>query len=462
MGKPWSLTAKQALFLAYDGLEAMIGGAKGPGKSVALLVAALQYIHVPGYRAILFRRTYPELKRSGGLMDLAHQWLHQKARWNENEKTYHFPNGSRLEFGYMESEQDKLNYQGGQWDFIGFDELVQFSETQYLFMFGGLRKKKGATVPMRIRSGTNPGALWVKKRFVDYDGTDRIFFPALFTDNEYLDIEDYDRQLAQLPHLERKQYRHGDWNAVADSRFKGDWLRYFHVRDDGWWVFGDKAYSPLSLHYHFAVVDCAATVKTLAKPDPDYTAISTFCLTPCNKLVWKTCKLDRYEAPDIIPVLKRIYKAHRCEVVDIESGGMQKAITQLARREGDMNVYEFTSNNLDKVNNAVPAMHMMEAGRVWIPEEFEDAPEFDRAAIDQLLMFTGHPKSAAHDDAVDNLARAARRVNEHLGVETSMDQIILVRPGPFSQNAFDIQRKIARDMNRTISHKDAPRRFGIW
>ena len=68
---PTQPTPKQRAFLALDCLEALYGGAAGGGKSEALLMAALQYVHVPGYAAILFRRTYADLSLPGALMDLS-------------------------------------------------------------------------------------------------------------------------------------------------------------------------------------------------------------------------------------------------------------------------------------------------------------------------------------------------------------------------------------------------------
>ena len=44
-------TPKQQVFLLLDCKEAMYGGAAGPGKSSALLMAALQYADTPGYAA---------------------------------------------------------------------------------------------------------------------------------------------------------------------------------------------------------------------------------------------------------------------------------------------------------------------------------------------------------------------------------------------------------------------------
>jgi hypothetical protein len=105
--------------------EALFGGAAGGGKSDSLLMAALQYVDEPGYAAILFRRTYADLALPGAIMDRSKEWLSGKgARWNEREKTWTFPSGATLSFGYLEHENDKYRYQGSEFQFAGFDDAM--------------------------------------------------------------------------------------------------------------------------------------------------------------------------------------------------------------------------------------------------------------------------------------------------------------------------------------------------
>jgi hypothetical protein len=135
---PHRPTFKQMAFLILPQIEALYGGQPAGGKSDALLMGALQYADVPGYAALLLRRTYADLSLPGALMDRAHSWLGgTDARWHEQSKTWTFPSGATLNFGYLETENDKYRYRGPEFQFIGFDELTNFTETQYLFLFFG-------------------------------------------------------------------------------------------------------------------------------------------------------------------------------------------------------------------------------------------------------------------------------------------------------------------------------------
>lgn len=211
---PHRPTPQQEAFLRLDCLEAFYGGAAGGGKSDALLMGALQYVHVPGYAALILRRTYQDLARSDAIMARADEWLHgTAAKWRAETRTWTFPSGATLSFGYFDTLADRRNYQGGAWQYVAFDELTQFPEAWYLYLFSRLRKTH-QNVPLRMRSASNPGDIghaWVHKRFVSPGATDRPFIPAKLTDNPHVDASSYLEALSKLDSTTRKQLLEGVW-----------------------------------------------------------------------------------------------------------------------------------------------------------------------------------------------------------------------------------------------------------
>lgn len=245
---------KQHAFLWLHCQEALFGGAAGGGKSDALLMAALQWADTPEYAAIILRRTFADLSLPGAVMSRAQEWLaHTDAKWDDNKKTWKFPSGATLTFGYLQTTKDKFRYQGAEFQFIGFDEVTQFPEEDYRYLFSRLRKPEPPTgdseddnrrkaivralsgVPLRMRCATNPGGeghRWVKTRFLDklpdtdepedvQSAAERMFIPSLLEDNPSLDKGAYEASLRQLDPITQAQLRHGDWT----------------IRQPGMWVF---------------------------------------------------------------------------------------------------------------------------------------------------------------------------------------------------------------------------------
>ena len=231
--------------------EVFFGGAAGPGKTDALLMAALQHVHVPGYSSLILRRTIPQLNQAGSIMNRAHQWLaNSDVQWNRNDKRFTFPSGATLTFGYCESEQDVYQYDSAEFQFIAFDELTSFTENQYTYLFSRLRgvncdrceAEKEARdsgrefvgrpgwrhnplghVPLRMRCASNPGNRghdWVRERFmIGRPGwklaetyPDRFFLPATLDDNPSLRREEYMSNLENLEPVRRRQLMEGDWD----------------------------------------------------------------------------------------------------------------------------------------------------------------------------------------------------------------------------------------------------------
>jgi hypothetical protein len=216
--------------------EVFYGGAAGGGKTDWLLMGALEHVDVPGYAALLLRRTFQELALPGALMDRSKQWLTASdAHWSEALKRWTFPSGATLAFGYLETDADVYRYQSAEFQYVGFDELTEFPEAHYTFLFSRLRRpSKGtlASVPLRMCAASNPGGIghgWVKKRF-PIDGKPRgrrVFIPAKIADNPHLDAKAYRASLARLNPTLQRQLEAGDWT-VAEGLAFVEWRREIH------------------------------------------------------------------------------------------------------------------------------------------------------------------------------------------------------------------------------------------
>ncbi len=226
---------KQAAFLALDCSEAFYGGAAGGGKSDALLMAALQYVDVPGYAALLLRRTYPDLVKPGALLSKAKEWLGgTSARWSERDKTFYFPSSATVSFGYLQYEDDKYHYQSSEYQFVAFDEATHFTHSQYRYVgFSRRRRPEGMRVPLRTRAASNPDGVgfdWVKQRFVDPGSEGVPFIEAHLDDNPGLDKEAYIKSLEQLDPVTRMKLLDGDWSARAGgNKFQPHWFEIVDV-----------------------------------------------------------------------------------------------------------------------------------------------------------------------------------------------------------------------------------------
>lgn len=193
------------------------------------------------WRGILFRRTYPELEE---LIQRARElYLPLGARYNEQKKTFVFPNGSYIRFRSLERDADVTSYQGHQYTWIGFDELGNYP-TDFAWRYMMSRVRSAAGAPCYIRGTANPGGVghaWIKTRFIDgfkpgkiyrdsKTGLTRCFIPSKLADNPALMKNDphYRRRLELLPSRLRRALLEGDWDIFAGQVFD-EWRRERHV-----------------------------------------------------------------------------------------------------------------------------------------------------------------------------------------------------------------------------------------
>ena len=223
----------QTDFLAADEKDVLYGGAAGGGKSYAMLVDPLRYAHKKAHRALILRRSMPELRE---MIDKSRELYPQAfpgAKFREVEKLWNFPSGAKIEFGFLERDADVYRYQGQAYSWIGFDEITHLpTEFSWNYLASRLRTTD-PEIKTYLRCTANPGGVgshWVKKRYIepsDYnqsflggDGLTRKFIPAKLADNPYL-AEDgvYEQMLKSLPPTQRQQLLEGNWDVAEGAAF---------------------------------------------------------------------------------------------------------------------------------------------------------------------------------------------------------------------------------------------------
>lgn len=405
----------QERFHASWAYEVFYGGAAGGGKTESLIMEALRYVHVPGYNAVLFRRTFPELRQANGLVERSRVVCPiYGGRYNEQTFTWRFPSGATLRFSQLEHENDKYDHQSAEYHFVGFDELTTFEESQYLYLMSRIRSapidpNTGKPIPLRIRSASNPGNIgheWVKARFVlcqpefqigffrregdidvpceptHEDALSRQYIPAKLKDNPKLLERDptYKARLRQLPLIERERLLNGDWDILlAGNVFHTEWFKRIPAAPEGLrWV---------------RYWDLAASVKTAA----DYTASVAVATDDAANLYFRDMVRIKREWPDARTIIKATMLS---EPWVVEHGIEKKmhglAATQELTRDPDLinvRIKEQEVTN-DKLSRALAWSHRAESGKVYLV----DGP-WVSAFLAECAAFDGEGKS--HDDQVD-------------------------------------------------------------
>jgi phage terminase large subunit-like protein len=338
------------------------------------------------------------------------EWLSgTSAKWNGDDYKWTFPSGATIEFGHMDHEDSKFNYQGAAYQFVGYDELTQFTESMYTYLFSRQRRRAESRVPIRMRSASNPGGIghdWVKSRFIAAErNTERLFVPAKLQDNPNIDQAEYLASLSELDPITRGQLERGDWDAIAGGRFKREWFRSYTKQGDYVVMLhpdeGQKLFKPAE-RLRFITVDPAASEKQTA----DYTVISTWCVSPWQDLVWMDCVRVQKQIPDIVPIIQQAVLRWKPAYVAIEAVASNSAVLQLAHRASNpaINARGVSPLGQDKLVRATAAMNFAAVGRLYLPAANPLFPLDDVLA--ELVRFTGDDKRDANDDIVDTLSYA--------------------------------------------------------
>lgn len=436
----------QTRFLASSADICIYGGAAGGGKSYALLLDALRdaaLAPVRGYGAVIFRRTSPQITQAGGLWETSsniYPYAGGKPRqtpWLGWEWPKH---RTTIRFGHLQHETDKFSHQGGQYPYIGFDELTHFTESQFFYLLSRNRSTSGARG--RIRGTTNPDPdSWVKTflaPWVDHSAAylhsgriratsgevlwmwrdgDAItwyrrkselpahvdpdlvksvtFIEAKLSDNPALLLADprYLGNLMAMPAVDRERLLGGPlaWEIRAEGNlFKSHWFHVLPARPtDGYeWV---------------RYWDQAATEPSEQNKDPDYTV---------GTLLGYNRDTGRYCVADVVRLRAGPHGVD--EAIRNTASRDGKSVAQVSEQEpgasgkSDANAFtrllpgyvvDTVRATGDKVTRAKPFSSQAEAGNV----DVVDGPWLN----DWLNELAAFPNPRVHDDQVDSASGAA-------------------------------------------------------
>ncbi len=263
---------KQWLALLNPADELFYGGAAGGGKSDLLLGLATECHQ----RSAIFRRVYTNLKE---LIRRTREIVGQGGVENKTDRTFEINDGTLIEFGAVQFEDDKRNWQGRPHDLKGFDEITEFTESQYLFITGWNRSSDPNQRVRVVVTGNPPSddvGTWVLRRWAPWldpkhpnpakpgelrwyatvngeerefsDGEMRIvddeqvypksrtFIPASLADNPYYaHSSQYISTLQSLPEPLRSQLLYGDFGAsITEDPWQAIPTRWVRLAQQRW------------------------------------------------------------------------------------------------------------------------------------------------------------------------------------------------------------------------------------
>lgn len=424
-------------FLATEADIAIYGGAAGGGKSYGLLLDPLRHYDNKLFGGVIFRKTSVQVRNEGGLWDDSMELYSLfKGRPREATLQWRFPSGMSLSFSNLEYEKDVLNYQGAQIAWLGFDELIHFSESQFFYMLSRNRSISGVKPKVRCTCNPDPDS-WVRKFidwWIDAQGfpikeragilrwfiriDDKLvwagspeeifeiygrgpeihpksvtFIPAKLEDNKKLMEQDpaYMGNLLALNRVDRMRLKEGNWNvrAAAGMLFRREWFTIVDTIPAGWIQ---------SIRFW----DRAATKPSETNKDPDWTRGIKIFKYPDGRFIAADLKSIR-DTPGNVENLIRATASHDTHAVrimsqqDPGSAGVAEAeyfVRMLSGYDVRTVVY-----NRDKVTRAKPVSAQCEAGNMLVLR----AP-WNEEFFTELENFSDNDKEYAHDDIVDVLS----------------------------------------------------------
>lgn len=248
----------QTMFLSCPVEDVLFGGARGGGKTDALIFDFIQHSgHYGGKaRGILIRRSYPEFEEIESRCHEIFPKLTPEGswEWKAMKRVWQHVSGSFLRLRFIEKDTDASKYQGHQYTWVGVDEMGSFPSPEPIDLIRACLRSPDPEVQKYFRGSANPGGVghnWLKARYVDpapantafwaddsedQTGellTQRMYIPSKLSDNPTIAqdtgyVNKIRAATANKPHL-WKAWMFGDWNVIAGGMFDDIWDNYTHI-----------------------------------------------------------------------------------------------------------------------------------------------------------------------------------------------------------------------------------------
>ena len=415
---------------------AIYGGQVGGGKTFGLILETMRHLGVPGFSAVVFRRTSPQLTGGGSIWEEARP-LYRGIGCSVRESPVldvRSPAGAIVEFRHLQHESDAEDHQGKQYAAILWDELTHFTSRQFWYLLSRNRSTCGKRPYVRATCNPDPDsfvaaliAWWIDadgypisdragvlRYFVRVDDDLRwadsaaelreefpgagdpqslTFIPARLEDNPALESKDpaYRSRIASLPRIDRLRLGGGNWKvrASAGMFFQRSW---FTIVDD----------APVGVTKIVRAWDKAATKPSPQNPDPDWTrGVKIGLLSDGRRIVLHVESL-RDTPGKVEEAMIRIASqdGRDATIAGFQDPGQAGKVDvyNVRRTLGDYRLV-FERPTVDKITAAGPYSARCENGRVLILRG-----AWNESFLSEHESFAGDGKG--HDDQVDAAALA--------------------------------------------------------
>src|SRR6202043_3426356 len=218
----------QTAFLQTAADICIYGGSAGGGKTVGLILEPLRHVgRVPGFTAVFFRRTTPQITNPGGLWDESQNFYPRLGGTPHlRAQEWRWPRGGKIKFSHLQLRTTVHDWQGAQITLICFDELTHFSAHQFFYMVS--RNRSTCGVRPYIRGTCNPDSeSWVADFLAWWiDPESGLPIPERAGVLRYfIRVAEKIEWLLSLPTLERERLLGGNWKIrpAAGLYFKREW-----------------------------------------------------------------------------------------------------------------------------------------------------------------------------------------------------------------------------------------------